>query len=143
MNIAVWAITALKFFLRSTANFRRCFTRTTNALPMRRNFRSTLPPTRCPNAKPFRKELYRMTARIAAQKFQYTNLPSAYCLFDTFGDDETDEVLENALEFRRYSRTLPEPFREQTDRIFARWEENRTELEKATPICPRPSFRRI
>lgn len=54
---------------------------------------------RCPNAKPFRKELYRMTARIAAQKFQYTNLPSAYCLFDTFGDDETDEVLENALEF--------------------------------------------
>ena len=55
MNIAVWAITALKFFLRSTANFRRCFTRTTNALPMRRNFRSTLPPTAAPTPSPFGK----------------------------------------------------------------------------------------
>lgn len=95
---------------------------------------------RCPNAKPFREELYRMTARIAAQKFQYTNLPSAYCLFDTFGDDETDEVLENALEFRRYSRTLPEHFREQTDRIFARWEENRAELEKCYAHLPASVF---
>lgn len=40
---------------------------------------------RCPNAKPFRDELYRMTAKVAACCFQYTNLPSAYCLFDTFG----------------------------------------------------------
>ena len=95
---------------------------------------------RCPNAKPFREELYRMTARIAAQKFQYTNLPSAYCLFDTFGDDETDEVLENALEFRRYSRTLPERFREQTDRIFACWEENRAELEKCYAHLPASVF---
>ncbi len=95
---------------------------------------------RCPNARPFRDELYRMTALIAAQKFQYTDLPSAYCLFDTFGDDETDEVMENALEFRRYSRTLPERFSKQADRIFARWEENRAGLEKRYAKLPTSVF---
>ena len=95
---------------------------------------------RCPNAKPFRDELYRMTAKVAACCFQYTNLPSAYCLFDTFGGDEMDEVTENALEFQRYSRTLPERFAAQTGRMFARWEENRAALEKCYAGLPTSVF---
>ena len=82
-----------------------------------------------PNAKPYRDDLYIMTARIAAQKFDYTDIPSAYTLFDLFPGDERDEVTDNAIDFREYCETLPERFAKQADRMFRRWEENRKELE--------------
>ena len=81
-----------------------------------------------------------MTAKVAACCFQYTNLPSAYCMFDTIGGDEMDEVTENALEFQRYSRTLPERFAAQTGRVFARWEEHRAALEKCYAGLPTSVF---
>lgn len=80
-------------------------------------------------AESYRDELYIMTARIAAQYYDYTSIPSAYTLFDLFPGDEVDEVTLNALEFRKYCQTLPECFKEQADRIFQRWEENRKALE--------------
>ena len=78
--------------------------------------------------EPYRDELYIMTARIAAQFYDYTSIPSGYTLFDLFPGDEMDEVTLNALEFRNYCQTLPECFMEQSDRIFHRWEENRKAL---------------
>ena len=81
------------------------------------------------NAKPYRDDLYVMTARIAAQKFDYTDIPSAYTLFDLFPGDETDEVTDNAVDFREYCQSLPERFAKRADRMFHRWEENRKELE--------------
>lgn len=75
-------------------------------------------------------DLYIMTARVAAKRLDYTDIPSGYTLFDLCPGDETDEVTCNALDFREYCKTLPECFREQTDRMFHRWEENRRELEK-------------
>ena len=80
-------------------------------------------------AESYRDELYIMTAHIAAQYYDYTSIPSGYTLFDLFPGDEVDEVTLNALEFRKYCQTLPECFKEQADRIFHRWEENRKTLE--------------
>ena len=81
-------------------------------------------------------DLYIMTARIAAKRFDYTDIPSGYTLFDLYPGDEMDEVTCNALDFREYCKTLPERFREQTDRMFQRWEENRRELEKIYSKLP-------
>ncbi len=84
----------------------------------------------CTNVKPYRDNLYLMTAKIAKQQFDYTDFPSAYCLFDIFPGDELDEVTQNALEFQRYCTTLPKCFELQTVRMFRRWEDNRKQLEK-------------
>ena len=82
------------------------------------------------------KDIWSMTARIAAKKFDYTNYPSAYCLFETFcPSDRTDEVLENALEWKAAAESLPERFSGQVQRIWQRWSENREKLE--------PLYRRL
>lgn len=81
------------------------------------------------NVKPYKNDLYLMTARVAAKKLNYTDTPSAYCLFDTFPGDEMDEVTYNAIEFQKYSKTLPQRFAEQTSRMFNRWKKNRVQLE--------------
>ena len=88
------------------------------------------PASKRSDARPFREALYRMTAKIAREKFDYTVSPSGYCLFEAFPGEEMDEVMENAIEFRNYSKSLPEVFRDQTERIFRRWEENREALRK-------------
>lgn len=82
------------------------------------------------NVKPYRKDLYLMTAKIADKKFNYTDIPSAYCLFDTFPGDELDEVSQNAIEFHNYCKTLPQCFTKQTSRMYSRWKDNRSQLEK-------------
>ena len=56
----------------------------------------------------YKRDIWRMTAQIAEQHFDYTEYPSAYCLFETFcPSDKTDEVLENALNWKEYADTLP------------------------------------
>ena len=77
-----------------------------------------------------------MTARIAAKRFDYTDYPSAYCLFETFcPSDLTDEVLENALAWKAIAEALPDSYSEQVQRIWQRWSRNREELE--------PLYRRL
>jgi len=84
---------------------------------------------------------WRMTAKMAAKKFDFCEYPSGYCLFETFcPSDETDEVLENALEWKRYVDALPEQFHEQTERIWKRWNDNRNELEKIYHKLPTSVF---
>lgn len=64
-----------------------------------------------------------------------------YCLFETFcPSDKTDEVLENALEWKRYVGVLPEQFHEQVERIWKRWNDNRNELEKIYRKLPTSVF---
>ena len=71
-----------------------------------------------------------MTAKAAAAGFDFTDYPSGYCLFDTFcPSDATDEVLENALEWKKYAGTLPAEFQPQVQSIWQRWEDNRKKLE--------------
>lgn len=82
-----------------------------------------------------------MTAKMAAQYFDFCEYPSGYCLFERFcPSDETDEVLENALEWKRYVAAFPEKFHEQTERIWKRWNDNRNELEKIYHKLPTSVF---
>ena len=78
----------------------------------------------------YAKDIWSMTAKIAAKRLDYTEYPSAYCLFDTFSPgDQTDEVLENALEWKKTAEALPEEFATQVQRIWETWCANREALE--------------
>ena len=82
-----------------------------------------------------------MTAKVAAKGFDFCSFPSGYCLFETFcPSDQTDEVMENALEWKKYASTLPERFQPQVQRIWQRWLVNRQELEQIYPKLPTSVF---
>lgn len=84
---------------------------------------------------------WRMTAKMAAKKFDFCEYPSGYCLFETFcPSDKVDEVLDNALEWKKYVDALPEKFHEHTERIWKRWNDNRNELEKIYHKLPTSVF---
>ncbi len=71
-----------------------------------------------------------MTAKVAAKRFDFCDYPSGYCLFETFcPSDKTDEVLENAMEWKKYADNLPERFQTQIQRIWQRWMNNRNKLK--------------
>jgi Putative homoserine kinase type II (protein kinase fold) len=89
----------------------------------------------------YKQDIWRMTARIAAQYFDYTEYPSAYCLFETFcPSDKTDEVLENALNWKACADALPPACREQVERIWRLWTENRSALEPIYHQLPSSVF---
>ena len=89
----------------------------------------------------YKHEIWQMTAKIAAQHFDYTAYPSAYCLFETFcPSDKTDEVLENALAWKELADALPSGFREQAARIWRLWTDNRAALEKVYGRLPASVF---
>lgn len=89
----------------------------------------------------YKRDVWHMTAQIAAKHLDYTSYPSAYCLFDTFcPSDKTDEVLDNALAWKEYASTLPDTFREQIERIFSIWSENRAALEPVYHTLPSSVF---
>ena len=86
-------------------------------------------------------DIWRMTAKIASLHLDHTDIPSAYCLFDTFcPSDQTDEVLENALNWKQYAETLPSSFSEQVQRIWKLWTENRSKLESVYHDLPTSVF---
>lgn len=94
-----------------------------------------------PDCSPYRKEIWRMTARIAAKKFSYSDYPSAWCLYETFcPSDRTDEVLENALEWKKYADALPKDFSGQVRRIWERWSNNREALKEQYASLPTSVF---
>ncbi len=82
-----------------------------------------------------------MTAKAAQKHFDYAPFPSAYCLFERFcPSDKTDEVTEQAQEWKALADKLPEQFTEQVERIWRLWEENRAELEKVYHKLPSSVF---
>lgn len=86
-------------------------------------------------------EVWRMTARVAAARFSYTDLPSGYCLFRRFcPSDPCDEVLENALEWKTLADALPEAFQPQSKRIWELWSANRSALEPLYRQLPTSVF---
>ncbi|MCR5458597.1 MAG: phosphotransferase [Acetatifactor sp.] len=87
------------------------------------------------------KAMWQMTAKVAEKHFDYMEYPSAWCLFRTFcPSDEMDEVTENALTWKNEVDKFPEEFREQAERIFRRWSENREELKKHYDKLPTSVF---
>jgi hypothetical protein len=93
------------------------------------------------SARTYAKDIWRMTAKIAAKRLDYTAYPSAYCLFDRFcPSDETDEVMWNALEWKKLADALPEVFSAQVQRIWTRWTENRDALRPLYKKLPTSVF---
>ena len=89
----------------------------------------------------YRRDIWRMTARIAALHLDYTEYPSAYCLFETFcPSDKMDEVLENALAWKECADALPDGFAEPVGRIWRLWTENRARLEPVYKKLPTSVF---
>lgn len=87
------------------------------------------------------KDIWMMTAKIAAKKLDYTSYPSGYCIFETFcPSDEVDEVLENALKWKKLADSLPEEFSSQVQRIWQLWNRNREALKKIYSKLPTSVF---
>ncbi len=87
------------------------------------------------------RDAWRITARVAAKHFDYTEYPSAWCLFKTFcPSDRMDEVLENALAWKECAESLPDEFRDQVQRIWQLWRENRKKLEPVYGSLPASVF---
>lgn len=63
---------------------------------------------------------------VAAQRYDFTGLPSGYCMFELFeAGDTVDETTEDALKWKKEADRLPEKFAEQTNRIWENWEEGK------------------
>lgn len=86
-------------------------------------------------------DIWIMTAKVAAQYFSYAEYPSGYCLFETFcPSDKIDEVLEVALEWKKYVESLGEEYQPQVQRIWSLWTENRNALEPLYKDLPTSVF---
>lgn len=82
-----------------------------------------------------------MDAKVASCHFDYTNLPSAYCMFEVFDPaDECDETTEDAKKWLAIARTLPEKYSDRVERIWNNWLEARRELEKIYHKLPTSVF---
>ena len=93
------------------------------------------------STRAYARDIWRMTAKIAAKRLDYSAYPSAYCLFERFcPSDETDEVTWNALEWKKLADTLPESFSAQVQRIRTRWNENRDALRPLYEKLPTSVF---
>ncbi len=85
--------------------------------------------------------LLRMNGEIAAARFDFTDLPSAWCLFRVFDPaDAEDEVMENAREWLAAAEKLPAEHQPRVRRIWDRWVENRSFLEREYPRLPASVF---
>ncbi len=86
-------------------------------------------------------DAWRMTAKVAQKHFDFTEYLSAWCLFDLFDSTcEVDEVMENAFSWKEYAESLPEKFKEQVNRIWKLWEENKNFLEPVYRNLPKSVF---
>lgn len=82
-----------------------------------------------------------MDAEVASCHFDYTDLPSAYCMFELFDpDDERDETTEDAKKWLAIAKTLPEKYSDRVERIWNNWLEARRELEKIYHQLPTSVF---
>ena len=82
-----------------------------------------------------------MDAKVAACHFDYTDLPSAYCMFELFDpNDETDETTEDAMRWLNVAQTLPNEFLERVEKIWNRWTDARKELEEIYHQLPTSVF---
>lgn len=63
-----------------------------------------------------------MNARVASKRFDFSPLPSAYSLFDTFDTNDAEpEVMEVAHSWLMAAQALPERFRERAMELWTRW----------------------
>ena len=72
-----------------------------------------------------------MDAKVAACHFDYTDLPSGFCMFELFDpSDKSDETTEDAERWLLLAKALPNCFAAQVERIWNNWLKARKELKK-------------
>lgn len=82
-----------------------------------------------------------MDAKVASCHFDYTDLPSAFCMFELFDPcDECDETTEDAEKWLAVAKTLPEKYSARVEKIWSNWLEARKELEKIYHKLPTSVF---
>ena len=92
-------------------------------------------------ARTYIHDVWRMTAKVAQKHFDFTEYLSGWCLFDLFDSTyEEDEVMENALAWKEYTESFPEEFKEQVERIWNLWIENKNQLEPVYRKLPKSIF---
>ncbi len=83
----------------------------------------------------------RLLARVGAARLQTAHFPSGCAILEPFAPDEQwDEVMENALEFRDIIRENYPPYQAQLDEIWSLFEQNKAELARIYPALPRSVF---
>lgn len=89
----------------------------------------------------FLKDAVLMNAKVASKHFDFTSLPSAYCMFETFDPmDEMDETTEDAMKWKEIADQLPEKYRTQVERIWTNWQDAREQLRKFYGDLPTSVF---
>ena len=89
----------------------------------------------------FLEDAMTMDARVAACHFDYTDLPSAYCMFEVFDPcDKSDETTADAEKWLEAAKSLPEEYSARVGRIWNNWLEARRELEKIYHRLPTSVF---
>ena len=82
---------------------------------------------------------WELTARVASRHLDFTALPSCYVLFEPMcEEDDTDEVLEQAQEWKKHADRLPRKFKRQVERIWRLWWDDRRKLGAvygSLPVC--------
>ena len=82
-----------------------------------------------------------MNAKVAAMHYDFTTLPSAYCMFETFEPaDEVDETTEDAMKWKAEADKLPEKYKAQVERIWKNWQEARAQLQEIYGNLPTSVF---
>lgn len=82
-----------------------------------------------------------MDAAVASRHFDYTDMPSGFCMFELFDpNDPCDETTEDAERWLEIAKKLPDTYSAQVDRIWNRWLAARNELEKLYPELPTSVF---
>ena len=82
-----------------------------------------------------------MDAKVAACHFNYTDLPSAYCMFDAFDpNDKSDETTEDAVKWLTRAKTLPDIYKGRVERIWNNWLMARRQLEMIYHKLPTSVF---
>ncbi len=82
-----------------------------------------------------------MDAKVAARHYDYTDMPSGFCMFELFDpNDKADETTEDAEKWLAAAKELPSEFAETVECIWGRWQKARNDLEKIYRQLPTSVF---
>ncbi len=83
----------------------------------------------------------RLLARVGAARLTTADFPSGTAILEPFSqEEEWDEIMDNALEFREIIREKYPQYQREFDEIWSLFEENKAKLERIYPDLPRSVF---